>query len=94
VLDVAASAANTQYFSGLWHKHFGGYGGEILSAATIADYFHKAGIMPQDTEECESENDCDSNMVNNWQHLYQKIDVTAEVALNSFIDVDSDASVV
>jgi hypothetical protein len=32
--------------------------------------------------------------VNNWQHLCQKLDVTAEVALNNFIGMGSDATVI
>jgi hypothetical protein len=32
--------------------------------------------------------------MNSWQHLYQKLDVPAEVVLNGFIGVDSDIIVV
>jgi hypothetical protein len=33
-------------------------------------------------------------MVSNWQHLCQKLYVTAEVALNDFIGMDNDVIVV
>jgi hypothetical protein len=36
----------------------------------------------------------DSDMANSWQHLCQKFDISAEVALNYFIGMDSDAIVV
>jgi hypothetical protein len=46
------------------------------------------------TEKCKSENDCNFDMVSSWQHLCQNFDVSAEVALNNFIGVDSDVIVV
>jgi hypothetical protein len=70
-----------QMFSAAW---------KILSAATIMNCFHRVGIVPQ--LECKSESESDANMVNNWQHLYQKLDV--EVAFDDFTGVDNDAIVV
>jgi hypothetical protein len=70
-----------QMFSAAW---------KTLIAATIVNCFHKAGIVPQN--ECESESGIDADMVNNWQHLCQKLDV--EVALDDFIGVDNDVIVV
>jgi hypothetical protein len=45
-------------------------------------------------KKCKSENNCDSDLMNNWQHLCQKLDVPAEVTMNSFIGVDNGATVV
>jgi hypothetical protein len=63
---------------------------KTLSVATIVNCFHKAGNVPRN--ECERESGIDADMVNNWQHLCQKLDV--EVALDDFIGVDNDATVV
>jgi hypothetical protein len=37
-----------------------------MSSAAIANCFQKAGIVLQVAEESESENDCHSDLMNNW----------------------------
>jgi len=56
--------------------------------------FTKLVLCCKTPENVKSENDCNSDMVNNWQHLCQKLDVPAEVALNNFTGVDDDDTVV
>jgi hypothetical protein len=55
---------------------------KTLNASTIVNCFHKARIVPQDKCKSETESESDADMVNNWQHLCQKLDV--EVALDDF----------
>jgi hypothetical protein len=44
---------------------------KALSAATVVNFFHKAGIVLQDECECEIKSESDVDMVNSWQHLCQ-----------------------
>ena len=49
---------------------------KMLSAATIVNCFHKAGIMPPE-DECENDNGSESGIieVQNWQHLCKKLGI-------------------
>jgi hypothetical protein len=67
---------------------------QMFIVATIANCCNRAGIVLQDTEECRSESVCDSDMVNSWYHLCQKLDIPAEMALKDVIGMVSDAIVV
>jgi hypothetical protein len=55
---------------------------KTLSAAIIVNRVHKARILPQDKCNSELGSESDAGMVNNWQHLCQKLD--DEMALDDY----------